>query len=230
MGIVERIAQLLLANVNDLLDQAEDPEKMLNQYLREMESQRRQAREAIIDMISQEKLLEADWLQHVTRSAKWNTTATTAAKTGRDDLAIEALCRKRSDQELASLYETQLTSQRRAVSQMKAQMSALDARYQRTLSQRDLLIARHRRARAQESVARRVSALVLPDFEAEFERMHRKIQSKEARAIALAEISLDSIDEQLLSLDTDIEIAQELALLKAELESPGVLSGNVIRG
>lgn len=214
MGIVERIAQLLLANINGLLDRAEDPEKMLHQFLREMESHRRHAREAIVEMIAQEKLFQADWTQHSASSAQWSTRAEAAVVTGRDDLALVALRRKGSELALASLYEAQLTEQRRAVAQMKVQLRALDTKYRQTVSQRDLLVARHRRARAQETLARTASVFALPDIDGGVERFERTIRVSEARAAALSDIAFDSLDDRIAHLEDDLDLEQELAALK----------------
>src|SRR5690349_1708760 len=115
MGLIDRISTLARANINDLLDRAEDPEKMLNQILRDMESNIRQAREQVASMIAQEKEIEADLARANKLSADWSEKAQRAVTAGKDDLAREALRRKRDNDETADVYTSQLTTQEQTV-------------------------------------------------------------------------------------------------------------------
>jgi phage shock protein A len=223
VSMVDRIARLVLANINDLLDQAEDPEKMLNQILREMDAQRLQAREALAEMIAHEKMAEADWSRNERMAAGWGAKAEKAALSGRNDLARESLLRRRSSLQLAEVYESQSRAQGEAVSQMRAHLYALDAKYQRTVGQRDVLIARQRRAEAQATVGRSTAGWKLPNSESELQRMERRIHVQEARGAAVTELAFDSIDAQLLSIDVDFDIEQELARLNGAVPAPAAL-------
>src|SRR6187401_2304463 len=111
MGIIDRISQLTRANINDMLDRAEDPEKMLNQILRDMETNIRQAREQVALMIAHEKEIEIDLAATQKLSSEWGAKAKRAVDAGKDDLAREALRRKRDNDENASVYQSQLTTQ-----------------------------------------------------------------------------------------------------------------------
>jgi phage shock protein A len=224
MGMVDRIARLVLANINDLIDQAEDPEKMLNQILREMDAQRLQARDALAELIAQGKLAEADWSQNEQLAAEWAAKAEKAAQSGRDDLARESLLRWRSSLQIAEVYESQYRAQRDAVSQMRTHLHALDAQYQRTIGQRDVLVARQRRAEAQATVGRAAAGWNLPNPESDLQRMERRIHVQEARAAAVTELAFDSIDAQLLSIDVDHDIEQELGRLKGIGPAPTALN------
>ena len=111
MGIIDRISTLARANVNDLLDRAEDPEKMLNQILRDMETNIRQAREQVASMIAQEKELE------VTRgttklSERMGRKSTPRRAAGKDDLAREALRRKKDNDDNSAVYQQQADAQK----------------------------------------------------------------------------------------------------------------------
>src|SRR5689334_19684273 len=141
MGLIDRITTLARANINDLLDRAEDPEKMLNQILRDMESNIRQAREQVAAMIAQEKEIEADYAKAQKLSADWGDKAKRAVDAGKDDLAREALRRKRDNDETAEVYSSQLGTQEQTVTKLKQQLQALESKYQSTLGQRDILIA-----------------------------------------------------------------------------------------
>jgi len=223
MGMVDRIARLVLANINDLIDQAEDPEKMLNQILREMDAQRLQARDALAELIAQGKLAEADWSQNEQLAAEWGARAEKAAQSGRDDLARESLLRRRSSLQIAEVYESQYRAQRDAVSQMRTHLHALDAKYQRTIGQRDVLVARQRRAEAQATVSKAAAGWKLPSSDPDLQRMERRTRVHEARAAAVSELAFDSIDAQLLSIDVDFDIEQELARLNGAAATPAAL-------
>jgi phage shock protein A len=216
MGILDRISQLTRANINDLLDRAEDPEKMLNQILRDMETNIRQAREQVASMIAQEKEIEIDLAKAQQLSSEWGDKAQRAVGAGKDDLAREALRRKRDNDETSSVYSSQLTTQEQTVTKLKQQLQALESKYQSTLSQRDVLIARQRRAHAQVKVAESLSEFSPMDPSADLDRMERKIRSGEARAAALTELGDESYEAQFRELDVDTDIEAQLAALKGE--------------
>jgi phage shock protein A len=214
MGLIDRISQLARANINDMLDRAEDPEKMLNQILRDMETNIRQAREQVAMMIAQEKEIEGD-LAHTHKLAnEWGAKAKRAVDAGKDDLAREALRRKRDNDENSAVYESQLATQQQTVTKLKQQLQALESKYQTTMSHRDTLITRQRRATAQVKVAQSLSEFSPMDPTADLDRMERKIRGSEAKAAALTEMGDESLDAQFRELDYDVEIESELAMLK----------------
>jgi phage shock protein A len=215
MAILDRISRLVRANVNDLIDQAEDPEKMLDQILRDMQSNITTARAQVASMIAQEKILESDVDESEELVTEWEAKARRAVEAGKDDLAREALRRKHDAQDNLTLYHEQLTTQQHTVESLKSQLQKLEGKYQATMSQRDSLIARQRRAKAQQAVADRVTSLSPLDASSELDRMERKIRSNEARAAATAELEDTSFDAQFRELDYDAEIEQELEALKS---------------
>jgi phage shock protein A len=214
VGIFDRLSRLIRANVNDLIDSAEDPEKMLNQILRDMESAIPQARQQVLEMIAQEKLVAADRDQAQQLAVEWGAKAQRAVAAGRDDLAREALRRKRDNEQNAQVYAEQLAVQKQVVAKLKDQMRQLEAKYQATLSRRDTLLARHRAARATEQVARTLTTFTPMDPTADLERMERKIRSREAQAAAAVEMGSETFDSQFRELD-EPDIEAELAILKA---------------
>lgn len=214
MSILDRMQRLVRANVNDLIDRAEDPEKMIDQILRDMESNILTARSQVAAMIAQEKELEADIAETRQLAAEWGDKAKRAVDAGKDDLAREALRRKRDNEQNARVYQQQHETQLQTVDNLKHQLQALESKYQQTQSQRDSLIARQRRARATQQVAEFSSTLTPFDASSELERMERKIRSTESQAAALAEIESTSLDAQFRELDYDVDIEQELDALK----------------
>jgi len=221
MGILERMSRLVRANVNDLIDRAEDPEKMIDQILRDMESNIVTARSQVAAMIAQEKELEADLRETRQLSTEWEEKARRAVGAGKDDLAREALRRKRDNDENAQVYDRQLQVQNETVEKLKHQLQLLESKYQQTMGQRDSLIARQRRAKASQQVAQFTSTLSPLDASSELDRMERKIRSTEAQAAALTEMESTSLDAQFRELDYDVDIENDLEARKSGSGSAG---------
>ncbi len=217
MGIFDRISRLLRANVNDLLDNAEDPEKMLDQLIRDMNEEIRRARSQVAAMIAQEKELAADKAEADRLSAEWQRRAELAVDQGRDDLAREALRRKRDSEETARVYGEQLVTQQQSVGRLKAQLQELQTKFDRMQSQRDTLIARSHRAHAQQQISETLSNLPQTDTAGEFERFERRVRSTEARAAATAEVGALGLDDDFAALERDAGLDDELAALKSRL-------------
>jgi phage shock protein A len=217
MGILDRMSRIIRANVNDMLDNAEDPEKMLNELLREMQDSMREARTQVASMIAQEKIIEEDLRDSRREATEWERKAELAVERGRDDLAREALRRKRDADSIADVYEQQLTSQRETVVKLRQQLQMLETKYNEAESKRDLLIARHQRAQAQQRITETFSTL--PDMSAmgELERMEKRIRRDEAEAMAMQELESDSLDWQFAELESGDDVEFELIELKARL-------------
>lgn len=229
MAILDRISRLVRANINDLIDQAEDPEKMIDQIIRDMQSSITVARSQVASMIAQEKELEADLQESEELAQEWEEKARRAVAAQKDDLAREALRRKHDASENVELYKEQHATQERTVEKLKQQLQLLESKYQSTLSQRDSLIARQRRAEASQKVADRVTSLSPLDASSELDRMERKIRSNESRAAATIEMEDTSTDAQLRELDYDMEIEKELEALKSG-SSSGSTAGALEHG
>jgi phage shock protein A len=196
---------------------------MLDQILRDMRTSIDEARRTMLAMITQEKELGGELDQTRRLAAEWGRKATAAVKAGRDDLAREALRRKHDQDQNAALYQQQYDVQLATVEKLKSQVRQLEDKYQSTLSHRDALIARQRRATAQRQVAATLSTYTPYDPSADLDRMERQIRSREAEAAALTETIGESWDAQFRALD-DPAIEAELALLKSggtlELPAP----------
>lgn len=215
MGIMDRLSRLIRANINEMIDKAEDPEKMLDQILRDMETNITTARAQVASMIAQEKELEADRDETTRLASEWEAKARRAVEAGKDELAREALRRKRDNDENARVYGQQLAVQESTVAKLKSQLRQLESKYQTTLSHRDAMIARQRRARAQHQVAQSLTVFSPMDPTSELDRMERKIRGTEAQAAALAELGDESYEAQFRELDEDSDIEAQLAALKS---------------
>lgn len=218
MGIFDRMTRLIRANVNDMIDHAEDPEKMLDQLIREMNDQIHMARGQVAAMIAQEKELQMDYDQSARLASDWDRKAELAVTQSKDDLAREALRRKRDNDEHAQVYLQNLTSQQEMVTKLKSQLQQLEAKYESARANRDVLIARQRRAEAIQKVSSTMSGLKSLEPGEELERMERRIRSNEAKALAEQDMAGDRLSAQFAALDGDLEVEDDLAKLKARVQ------------
>lgn len=233
MGILDRMSTILRANINALLDQAEDPEKTLDQIIRDMGDAIRQARGQVAEMITQEKLLEADMQRNLNLSREWGSKAELAVSRGADDLAKEALRRKIDYERNAQAYTGQLQAQQEVVTKLKSDLEQLEAKYEGAIRNREALIARHRRAVAQQKVAQTTAQLTGMDPSSELARMEERIRLEEARAAAISEVNnRPTLDDQFASLESDHELERQLEDMKSkvrgELPSPGGAAGGAL--
>jgi phage shock protein A len=219
--MMDRLMRLVRANVNDLIDQAEDPEKMIDQILREMNESIVMARAQVASMIAQEKELELEAGETKKLAVEWGKKAERAVQAGKDDLAREALRRKRDNEENSAIYTEQRAVQSQAVTKLKDQLRQLEAKYQTTLGARDSLVTRQRRARSQRQVAEAVVVFTPLDPSSELDRMERKIRSEEAHAMAALEVGEESFDSQFRALEAEPDVEAELEALKASLGAGG---------
>ncbi|MGH2352440.1 MAG: PspA/IM30 family protein [Chloroflexota bacterium] len=225
MGILDRLSTILRANINAMLDQAEDPEKTLDQLIRDMADAIGQARGQVAEMIAQEKLLEADMERNQGLAREWGQKAELAVSRGANDLAKEALRRKIDYDRNAQAYTSQLQAQEEVVAKLKHDLEQLENKYESAVRNREALIARHRRAVAQQKVARTAAQLTTLDPTSELSRMEERIRLEEARAAAISEVNTQpSLEDQFAALENDSELDQQLADLRrkvhGELPSP----------
>lgn len=216
-GMMDRLTRLIRANINDLIDRAEDPEKMIDQIVREMQESIVMARSQVAAMIAQEKELEFDVAETRKLASEWGRKAERAVQAGKDDLAREALRRKRDNEENSAIYSEQLAVQTQAVTKLKDQLRQLEAKYQTTLGSRDALIARKRRAASQRQVAEAVVIFTPLDPSSELDRMERKIRGEEAQVQAALEMGEESFDAQFRALEAESDVEDELDALKRAL-------------
>ncbi len=228
MGILDRMSRLIRANVNDMIDKAEDPEKMLNELLREMQASIREARQQVANMIAQEKLVESELREAQSDAREWERKAEMALTRDREDLAREALRRKRDAEEISLVYANQLASQEDVVEKLRSQLKILERKYEEAESKRGILIARHRSAQAQKRVSETFSSL--PDMSAmgELERMEKRILSDEAQAAAMQELEQDDIEWQFAELAAEPDVEADLKALKARIagDEPALTDGS----
>src|SRR3954464_11262020 len=147
MALLERVATLIRANLNDLVDRAEDPEKMLKQVILDMENQLLQVKTQVAIAIADQHLLEKQRKENEEKSAEWMRKAELAVDKKQDDLARAALERHKSYEQMDQAFGEQVADQKTKVENLKAAFHKLDKKLAEAQSKSDLLIAQHRRSR-----------------------------------------------------------------------------------
>ena len=189
MGIFSRIKTVVSANVNDVISKAEDPEKMLNQLIIEMNEQLVQSKQAVALAIADEKKLQRDTESQLAQSQEWERKAMMAVNAGKDDLAREALVRKQEYDNAYTEYKKQWDAQRAAVDKLKISLRELQNKIEEASRKKNLLIARSKRAQAQEKIQSTISSVAgNTSAFAAFDRMAAKVDQLEAKAEASAEL------------------------------------------
>lgn len=218
MGILDRLSRLIRANLNELLKRAEDPEKIINQALEDMRQALREAREKVAEAMAEEKRLRREEESYRNQALLWEGKAKEALQANREDLAREALRRKKQALDLAEGFKAQADEQKTLVDRLMTQLKALEAKIQEAESRKRLLLARKKGVEAAEELRRLESRLdAHPALEA-FEEMEARILEMEDKHEALKSMDQElSLEQALGSLGEDKAVEEELARLKREL-------------
>lgn len=221
MGIFARLAQLIKSNLNDLISKSEDPEKMLNQIVIDMNNQLAEATKQVAVAIADEKRLAKQTEQEASNVAEWKRRAEMAVRAGNDELAREALARRREHEQLRAAYETQWQKQKQAVDQLKKALRMLNSKIEEAKRKKNLLIAQKQRAEAQKAIHEALGGLRDSSAFETFDRMAERIQRMEAEAEASAELaeqySGDTLKQRFDELEVTAGSDQDLLALKREM-------------
>jgi len=223
MGLFQRMAQVIKANLNDLISKAEDPKKMLEQIIIDMQEQLGEAKKEVAKAIADEKRLYAQMQEQKELADKWSKRAELAVQKGDDNLAVEALKRKKEAESLASEYEAQWTKQKEVADQLKIGIQELQNKIEEASRKKNLLVARQKRAEAQKTIQNTMSKLSDTSAFDSFARMEEKVKQIEAEAEAETELNKslkgEDLDDKFKQLEkgSTSDVADELAALKAKL-------------
>jgi len=220
MGLLERVSTLIRANINDMVDRAEDPEKMIKQVILDMENQYLQVKTQVAVSIADQHMLEKKLRENEEAGKDWMRKAETAVDKGQDDLARAALDRFQTSRKLAQSYGEQVDDQKMQVETLKGALVKLEQKLEEAKSKRDLLLARHRRSVALGKAARAQTVLGDNSKGATFDRLKDRVHQTEAVATAEVELLTDDVGEKLTRLDRDAEVDRLLAELKARRSLP----------
>ncbi len=219
MGIFRRLSDLLKSNVNDLIDRAEDPEKMVKQIIIDMQTELTKATQNYGKAKASERLAEKRYLEAQKQSQSWENKAKAALSQGNQELAKAALAKKvKCDEDVENyreMYES-ISNQTEAIGD---QVEVLKSKLEEAKSRQAMLIARSQMADTQKNLAKSTGGFDGSSAMEKFNRMEEKIERKEAEAAAFTEIAgVDNeLDDTFAQLETDSKVDSELARLMAEM-------------
>ena len=189
MGIFDRFKRMVKSNLNDLISKSENPEKMLNQLISDMNQQLIESKKSVASSIADEKKLERQLQDAKAQAEEWERKAMVALRAGKEDLAREALERKQEMEKYAEQYEEQWQQQHDSVEKLKASLRGLQQKIEEAHRKKNLLVARSKRAEAQKRIQESVGGMSdTSAFEA-FEKMTERMERLEAENAAMEEIS-----------------------------------------
>jgi phage shock protein A len=217
MGLFDRLWRVIRANINSLVGAAEDPEKILEQAVMDMQEDLVQLRQAVAGAIAAQKRTERQCSQAESTAAEWYQRAQLALQKGEENLAREALTRKKSYQETATAMKASLGQQNAVVTQLKDNMRALESKISEAKSKKDMYIARARSAKASERLQEMMGNLNTGSALSAFERMEEKVMQLESRSEAIAELGTNDLEKKFLSLEGAEDVDSELAAMKAQM-------------
>jgi phage shock protein A len=215
MPLLERVSALIRANLNDLIDRAEDPHKMLKQVILDMQNQMLQVKTQVAMSIADEHLLRKKQLENEEKHSEWMRKAELAVDKKDEGLARAALERAVGFRNLAENYKEEIEHQKVQVENLRVAMRKLEHKLTEAQAKSELLIAKHRRSRALTKASQARMAAHDESKMGTFDRMKNKIQTDEALGQAMAEVANENLEEKLASLGKEDEITKLLADLKA---------------
>ncbi|MBI3072513.1 MAG: PspA/IM30 family protein [Deltaproteobacteria bacterium] len=227
MGIFGRLGTVLRSNINDLISKAEDPEKMLNQIIADMQESLIESKKQVAVAIADEKRLKKQWDSELAQAQEWERKAMMAVRAGNDELAREALSRKAEHDKLGGEYQKNWERQKASCDALRDTLRLLTNKIEEAARKKNLLIARKKRAEAQKTIHATMQGLQDNSAFAAFDRMEAKIDQSEAEADAMGELSSDAaevgLEDKFKSLETTASADDALASLKAKMGvGPGV--------
>ena len=217
MGFFDRVGRLFRANLNDLVSRAEDPVKILEQSVADMQSDLIKLRQAVATAIASQKRIQNQAEQAENQAQTWYQRAELALKKGEEDLAKEALSRRKTYQETATALNSQLTAQGGQVETLKKNLLALEGKIAEARTKKDMLKARAQAAQAQAQLQGAVGGLSTDSSMAAFERMEEKVQALEAQGQAAAEIAGADLDSRFQALESGDDVDADFEALKASV-------------
>jgi phage shock protein A len=207
MALLERVSTLIRANLNDLIDKAEDPEKMIKQVILDMQNQLMQVKTQVAIAIADQHVLEKKQKENAEKEAEWMRKAELAVDKKQDDLARAALER--------SMSFKQMADQKTEVDNLRSARHKLEQKLAEAESKSDMLIAQHRRSRALGKASDAQMAIGDKSKTATFDRMKTKVRHEEAVSRAKAEMVSDNVEDKLAALEKQDEIEKLLKEIKA---------------
>ena len=216
MALLERVSTLIRANINDLVDKAEDPEKMIKQVILDMQNQLLQVKTQVAISIADQHVLEKRFQENEENERQWRRRAELAVDKGDDQLARAAIERAMSHQATAASFQQQVDDQKTQVENLKSALLKLQQKLAEAEAKSDMLIAQHRRSRSLSKATDAGLTMGDDSKSAAFDRMRDKVRHGEATAQARSELLSDDVEDRFASLEKQQEIDRLLSELKAK--------------
>ena len=219
MALLERVGTLLRANLNDLIDKAEDPEKMIKQVILDMENQLMQVKTQVAISIADLHLLERRSVENTEKSAEWMRKAQLAVTKKQDDLARAAIERSLEARKMAESFAEQIADQKAQSDSLRTAFVQLEGKLAEARAKSDVLLTKHRRAKVTGDAARAQTGVQAGSTASAWDRMNRKVQHAEALGQATAELAGEDIEGRFAALEKQEEVDRLLASIKERLAS-----------
>ncbi|MCY0869009.1 MAG: PspA/IM30 family protein [Firmicutes bacterium] len=220
MALFKRVRDITAANVNDLLDRAEDPVKMINQFVRDMETDINEAEVSVAKQIAMEKRFEEQKNEAAALVAKRQEQAEKALEIGNEELARKALQDKKDQQAKLELYTSEYEKAKQLADELRKKLDDMKDQFNKMKAKREMLIARADAAKVQTQINHAMGNFTTDSASRGFSRMEEKVSQMEAQAEASGELSgsSHSLDDEFKQLG-DSDVDDELAALKAKVAS-----------
>lgn len=217
MSLLSRVRDLVSANLNAMLDKAEDPEKMVNEYMRQLQEQLYEAKTAVASAMADETKLHNKMVTFQTEADQWQSKAEAAVRASDDELAKAALGRKANAQKMADTYRQQYEQQDEQVEQLQKALVSLESRLSEAKAKKELIIAKKNRAETQEAIQRTVQGLGNLNAMDKLSQMEERVDDRLAQADAMSKLEGGSLEARFADLERDTAVDDELAALKAKM-------------
>jgi phage shock protein A len=217
MSIFGRIRDLLSANINAMLDSAEDPEKMANEYLRQLSNEEYEVKASVAQAMADATRLNRLEAQYMAETESWDRKAEAALKAGDEALAKGALSRKVQANKLYGEYTQQSDAQEEQVVKLQEALVALQTRIAETRAKRDLIVAKKNRAQTQEAIQRTVRRASEVSALDKLDQLEQRVDERLDRAEAMAKLEGDTLENKFKDLERDTEVDAELAELRRRI-------------
>ncbi len=227
MGLLDRIGMVVRSNINAMVTAAEDPEKILEQSIIDMQENMVQLRQAVAQAMAAFKRQEQQYNAAVAQAQEWERRAMLALQKGDENLAREALARKKSHADSAAAMKPSLDQQAAQVETLKRNLVALESKISEAKTKKEMLKARLQSAKAQENLNKMMGKINTASAAATFERMEERVLMAEARASSTAELVSDNLEAQFAKLEAGSGVDDELMALKARMLSASSPAGSL---
>ena len=215
--MLTRIGDLVSANLNAMLDRAEDPELMLNEYLRQLTQNLNEAKLSVAAAMADETKLHTKMVEHQAQADQWHAKPQAALRASQEDLARQALARKLQTQKLADGYRQQYEAQDQQVEELQDALVKLESRIAEARSKRELIVAKKNRAETQEAIQRTVRGLGDMTAMDRLSALEERVDDRLARAEAMDQLERGTLEARFEDLEADQEVEDELATLRESM-------------